>query len=267
MEGRAAGSPGNERARRYLIAQLDSLGIPSPPGGRTDEFAVGGAPGGSGGVNVLGMVGGTAIPNAYVVVSAHYDHLGVGNGEIYNGADDNASGAAAVLALAELFAAEPPRHSFLFVLFDAEERGLLGAQEFVEDPPVPIGSIALNVNLDMVGRSAVDELYAAGTYHYPFLEPLVDEVAARSPISLLKGHDSPDLPGANDWTEASDHGPFHQAGIPFIYFGVEDHEAYHQPSDDFEGITPEFYADAVTTIADFLRVIDREGGVLDTRSR
>jgi hypothetical protein len=121
----------------------------------------------------------------------------------------------------------------------------------------------MNVNLDMVSRSAAGELYAAGTYHYPFLEPSVDEVAERSTISLLKGHDSPGLPGGDDWTDASDHGPFHEVGIPFIYFGVEDHEAYHQPSDDFDGITPGFYADAVGTIADFLRVIDQEGGPLD----
>jgi hypothetical protein len=263
MEGRFAGSTGNERARSYLIAQLDSLDIATPPGGRTAEFTWTGGPAPATGVNVLAVVEGTAAPDRYVVVSAHYDHLGMRNGETYNGADDNASGTSAVLALAELFAAAPARHSFLFVLFDAEEVGLRGAQAFVDDPPVPIESIAMNVNLDMVSRSAAGELYAAGTYHYPSLESYVDEVAARSRVSLLKGHDSPGLPPGDDWTEASDHGPFHQAGIPFIYFGVEDHEAYHQPSDDFEGITPDFYADAVITIADFLRVIDEEGGPLD----
>ena len=254
MEGRFAGTPGNERARRYIVAQLDSLGIPAAPRGRTAAF--------SSGVNLLGLVQGTAVSDRYVVVSAHFDHLGVRNGETYNGADDNASGTAAVLALAELFAAAPPRHSFLFVLFDAEETGLRGAQAFVDDPPVPRESIAMNVNLDMVSRSAAGELYAAGTYHYPSLEPFVDEVAARSPISLIKGHDSPGLPAGDDWTEASDHGPFHAAGIPFIYFGVEDHEGYHQPTDDFEAITPEFFADAVATVADFLRVIDGEDGPL-----
>jgi hypothetical protein len=265
MEGRAAGTPGGERARRYLVAQLDSLGIPAPPGGRTAAFEWTGGPPPATGVNVLALVEGTAVPDRYVVVTAHYDHLGVDNGQTYNGADDNASGTAALLALAELFAAAPPRHSFLFVLFDAEEVGLRGAQAFLDDPPVPIESIAMNVNLDMVSRSDVGELYAAGTYHYPSLEPYVDEVAARSGVSLLKGHDSPGLPPGDDWTDASDHGPFHQASIPFIYFGVEDHEAYHRPSDDVEGITPEFFADAVRTIADFLRVIDRGGGPLDDR--
>jgi Zn-dependent M28 family amino/carboxypeptidase len=265
MEGRLAGTPGNERARRYLVAQLDSLAIPTPPGGRTTGFAlsaVNGDPTPATGGNVFALVEGTAFPDRYVVVSAHYDHLGVRNGQIYNGADDNASGTAALLALAELFAAAPPRHSLLFVLFDAEELGLRGSRSFIDHPPVPLASIALNINLDMVSRSAAGELYAAGTYHYPFLEPYVDEVAARSPISVLKGHDSPGLPAGDDWTDASDHAPFHEAGIPFIYFGVEDHEGYHQPSDDFESITPEFYADAVVTIADFLLVIDGEGGPL-----
>jgi hypothetical protein len=266
MEGRFAGTPGNERARRFLVAQLDSLGIPAPPSGRTMAFSWSGGPEPARVVNVFALVEGTAFPDRYVVVSAHYDHLGVRDGQTYNGADDNASGVAAVLALAELMATTPPRHSFLFVLFDAEEQGLLGARFFVESPPVPLESIEMSVNLDMVSRSAAGELYAAGTYHYPFLEAPVDEVAARSPISLLKGHDSPGLPPGDDWTDASDHGAFHEVGIPFLYFGVEDHEAYHQPSDDFEDITPEFFADAVVTVADFLRVIDREGGPLDAQS-
>jgi Zn-dependent M28 family amino/carboxypeptidase len=263
MEGRFVGTPGNERARRYIIAQLDSLELPTPPWGRTAEFSWSGGPEPARGTNVFALIEGTTLPDRYVVVSAHYDHLGVRGGETYNGADDNASGVAAVLALAELMAATPTRHSFLFVLFDAEEQGMRGARAFIEAPPVPLESVAMNVNLDMVSRSAAGELYAAGTYHHEFLEPSVDEVAARSPVSLLKGHDSPGLPQGDDWTDASDHGPFHEVGIPFIYFGVEDHEGYHQPSDDFEEITPEFFADAVGTIADFLRVVDREGGPLD----
>ncbi len=264
MEGRRVGTAGNERARRYLVAELEAMAIPTPPGGRTAPFPVMAASQSMTGVNVLGMVAGTEFPSRYMVVSAHYDHLGVVDGATYNGADDNASGTAALLTLADLFSRMPPRYSIIFAAFDAEEMGIQGAQAFLSAPPVPRDSILLNVNLDMVSRSAAGELYAAGTYHYPFLEPFVNEVAGRAPISLLKGHDSPEWPGAGDWTDASDHGPFHRAGIPFLYFGVEDHEGYHRPSDDFEEVTPAFFGNAVRTIVDFLQVADRAGGALDS---
>jgi Zn-dependent M28 family amino/carboxypeptidase len=114
------------------------------------------------------------------------------------------------------------------------------------------------VNMDMVSRSEAGELYAAGTYHYPFLFPLVERVAERAPVTLLTGHDRPDLPPGDDWTLSSDHGAFHEVGIPFIYFGVEDHPGYHNPTDTFENITPEFYVRAVTTVLDFVREADAE---------
>jgi Zn-dependent M28 family amino/carboxypeptidase len=81
-------------------------------------------------------------------------------------------------------------------------------------------------------------------------------VAARSDVTVKVGHDRPDLPQGDDWTSASDHGPFHAAGIPFLYFGVEDHPGYHNPSDDAEHIKPEFYAAVVATIIDAVRELD-----------
>lgn len=269
MEGRRTGTAGSARARRFLVGELEAEGVPPPTTGRIQEFdlrRLGGSPGVTG-TNVLGLVAGTEFPARYIVVSAHYDHLGIQGGQIYNGADDNASGSAALLVLARYFAEHRPRHSLLFVWFDAEElvsggRGSLGARAFLADAIVPMDSILLNVNLDMVSRSSRGELYAAGTYHYRFLAPLVEEVARRSAVSLLTGHDTPGLPLGDDWTELSDHGPFHEAGVPFLYFGVEDHPGYHRPSDTFENVTLEFYVDAVTTIADFVRVADREVEVL-----
>jgi hypothetical protein len=88
---------------------------------------------------------------------------------------------------------------------------------------------------------------------------MIESVAERAPVRLLTGHDRPDLPPGDDWTMASDHGAFHEVGIPFLYFGVEDHPGYHHPSDTFENITPEFYGNAVETILDFLMGADREG--------
>ena len=115
----------------------------------------------------------------------------------------------------------------------------------------------------MVSRSDRGELYAAGTYHYPVLIPLVEEVARRSEVSLLRGHDSPALANGDDWTTASDHGPFHEAQIPFIYFGVEDHTGYHRPSDTLGNVTLDFYVKAVDTILDFIQVADQDGDALN----
>jgi Zn-dependent M28 family amino/carboxypeptidase len=262
MEGRGTGTEGSARARRFLVAELARRGL-DPVDGRFEHPFVFRAAGDEvEAVNLLGLVRGTRRPDEFIVVTAHYDHLGIRDGVIYNGADDNASGAAALLALASRFVAEPPGRSILFAWLDAEELGLRGARELVADPPVPLPAILLDVNLDMVGRSDAGELYAAGTHHSPFLVPLVEEVARTSPVRLLLGHDTPDLPSHDDWTLASDHGPFHEAGIPFVYFGVEDHAGYHAPTDDVEAITPGFFVDSVETILDFLRLVDQRADAI-----
>jgi hypothetical protein len=263
MEGRRTGTPGNERARRFLVRTFEER-LVAVEGIRTQEFTFTSRRDSLEyhGVNVMGMIRGSVHPERYIVVTAHYDHLGVQGGETYNGADDNASGTAALLVLADWFRENRPSHSLLFVAMDAEEMGLEGARAWLANAPVPLDQVVMNVNLDMISRSEVGELYAAGTYHYTFLTPLVEEVADGARVTLLMGHDSPDLPPGDDWTMASDHGPFHQQGIPFIYFGVEDHPGYHHPSDTFENITPEFYGDAVETILDFLMVADREGQMI-----
>jgi Zn-dependent M28 family amino/carboxypeptidase len=208
-------------------------------------------------VNLVGSVRGSATPDRYIVVTAHYDHVGVRNGEIFNGADDNASGTAALVELARQLRQNPPAHSVLIVALDGEEGGLTGAREFVRAPPVPVSGIVVNVNLDMVGRNDKGELYAAGTSHYPFLRPYLDSVATRSSITLTFGHDNRDGPRSDDWTSQSDHAAFHRAGIPFIYFGVEDHPDYHRPTDVAERLMPEFFAGAANTVLDAIRTFDR----------
>jgi hypothetical protein len=109
----------------------------------------------------------------------------------------------------------------------------------------------------MVGHSARGELYAAGTYHTPALRPALERVAAGAPVKLLLGHDRPGQ-GRDDWTNQSDQYPFHQAGIPFVYFGVEDHKNYHKPSDDFETLTQDFFVGAAQTILEAVRTLDAE---------
>jgi hypothetical protein len=197
-----------------------------------------------------------------IVITAHYDHVGIGRpnaagDSIFNGADDNASGTAAMITLAEYFSKNRPKHSMMFVALDAEEMGLRGAKALVDDFPYPLEQILLNVNMDMVSRSDKNELYASGTYHNPHLKPILEKVAIGSNPKLLLGHDVPGT-GRDDWTKSSDHGAFYDKKVPHLYFGVEDHEDYHKPSDEFENIEPEFYINAVNLILKCILALDSE---------
>jgi hypothetical protein len=256
MAGRATGTPQNATARAWLVAELRRIGIPGLDGTYERPFQMPrrNRPDSVRGVNVLAFLRGARTPDRVIIVSAHYDHVGVRNGEIFNGADDNASGTAAVLALAAHFKAHPPAHSILFAFFDAEEMGLLGARAFVASPPVPLERIGANVNLDMVSRSDRGELWAAGAGHYPQLRPLLEAVVPGAPVALRLGHDSG--AGREDWTNLSDQGAFHAVGIPVVLFSVEDHADYHKPTDDAERIQPGFYYGSVRTVAGFLTRLD-----------
>jgi hypothetical protein len=135
------------------------------------------------------------------------------------------------------------------------DRGLRGARAFVDAPPVPLERVALNVNLDMVARTD-GVLWAAGAHHTPALRPILEEVAGRAPMTLRLGHDRPDAPEGDDWTGSSDHSAFHAEGIPFVYFGVEDHADYHRPTDDFERVDPAELFASVRTILLAVRALD-----------
>jgi Zn-dependent M28 family amino/carboxypeptidase len=163
---------------------------------------------------------------------------------------------AVLVALARQCRAAPWRHDAIFVAFDAEEMGLQGARAFVKALPVPRDrTIALNVNLDMVARGDKNEIYIAGTSHRPALKPILEPVAARAKVKVLFGHDSGG--GQDDWTTQSDHGAFHEAGIPFVYFGVEDHPDYHKPTDTADKIKGPFFFQAAQVILDAVTALDR----------
>jgi hypothetical protein len=254
MEGRRLGTPGGARARAYLVHTFAEIGLEAPYGGFAARFVV--RQGGDlHGANVIGVLRGTRRPDRYIVVSAHYDHLGVRGGVIYPGADDNASGTAAVLAMARWFKAHAPANSIVFALFDGEEEGLLGAKQFVETPPVPLGAILADVNLDMVSRNMNGELYAAGASVNPGMKPLLDSTAAVAPVKLLTGHDTG--AGGSNWIQQSDQGAFASKNIPFVYFGVEDHPDYHKPGDTVAHIQPGFFYGSARTIAEFVRRLDQ----------
>ncbi|MFN3836008.1 MAG: M20/M25/M40 family metallo-hydrolase [Glycocaulis sp.] len=266
MEGRLVGSEGNARARAYLIGRLSEIGVTpvfenyeqsftfqrsldfrDPEAERETVTAI----------NLVGHIAGTNPGEHVMVVGAHYDHVGMDeDGNIFNGADDNASGTAGLLAVAAAFMENPPQNDVVIVAFDAEEGGLRGARHFVANRPEGFENIGFMLNMDMIAYSETDDLYAVGTWHYPVLLDLVAAAAEVSPINLRTGYDEPTDDPRNDWTMLSDHGPFHAAGIAFLYLGVEDHEHYHQPSDTFENMTIPFFLGAVETAVDVARRAD-----------
>jgi hypothetical protein len=228
MEGRGVGTPGGARARAYIVKRFGQIGL--KPQGRGSSGPSPSSPNSArtvAGVNLVARIEGTSSSDKVLVVSAHYDHLGVRKGQVYNGADDNASGIAGLLAVAEAFKAKPPRHTVLIVAFDGEESGLRGAKAFVADPPVPLARIGLNVNFDMISKNAKGQLYVSGAGPQPFLKPVLEGVARTAPVKLLLGHDTDAQGKENNWTAQSDQGAFAAAGVPWVYFGVEDHPEYH----------------------------------------
>ena len=257
MQGRAVGTPGSEKARTYILARFAEIGL-QPIGDRFEQpFSFQKRDGSTvQGINLVARIKGRS-PGKAMVVSAHYDHLGVRNGETYNGADDNASGVAGLLAVAEAFKAQRPKHDVIFAVVDAEEAGLRGAHAFASAPPVPLETIALDVNFDMLAKNPKNELYAAGTAPFPYLKPILVKVAATAPVSLKLGHDTDADGKENNWTNQSDHYAFGEKGVPWVYFGVEDHPEYHKPTDDFATVPQDFFKRSVATVVQASVALER----------
>jgi hypothetical protein len=190
--------------------------------------------------NVVAILPGAdpSLREEFVVVGAHFDHLGMG-GEgsldpdaraVHNGADDNASGTAGLLEIAERLAAGPrPARSVVFVAFTGEEKGLWGSAHFVANPTVELGRAQAMLNLDMVGRLTENTVTVFGTGTAQEWESVADAANARlaSPLKLAY---SPDGYGP------SDHASFTAAGIPVLHFFTNTHVDYHRPSDDWDKI-------------------------------
>ncbi len=263
MMGRKAGTRGSRKAQFYIKRRFEEIGLNKLFNTYEQPFFFQAKDGRKiMGTNLIGSLEGQTA--TWIIISAHYDHLGVGAPEdgdsIYNGADDNASGVAGLLALAQYFKAHPPRHNILFVAFDAEEEGLQGSRSFVDHSEGLLHKIKLNINMDMISHSARNELYACGTYQFPQLKPYLASAGEKSKIKLKFGHDGQN-PGEANWVQQSDQAAFYAAGIPFIYFGVEDHADYHQASDSFETITASFFYHAVVTIINAVANLDQHLGI------
>lgn len=242
LEGRAAGSRGGRAAGAYLVEEFERIGV-APAGDEGGFYQRFGTM-----RNVIGMLRGSD-PEAsqeVVVIGAHYDHVGYGTpsnsygptGRIHNGADDNASGVAGLLEVAEACTLLPwrPRRTIVFALWDGEEVNLLGSRHFVRERPLPLAHhrVAFSINLDMIGRLRGERVEVYGS---------------RSAVGLRQRIVSANLPSglklAFSWecSEDSDHYPFLAAGIPTVMFHTGLHAEYHRPSDDvhlvnYAGIEP-----------------------------
>lgn len=255
LEGRRSGTAGNAMAQEYIEKRFKQIGLKSFKNSYKQHFRLEGR-----GIvvekatNLIGYIPGES--DKVIVVTAHYDHVGVRDGNVFNGTDDNASGVGGLLAAAAYFKKHQPAHTIIFAALDGEELGLRGAHAFLDQPPVLLAKIALNVNMDMLSINNKGELYASGVYHNPSLKPLLEQVKPRPQAKLILGHDLPEQ-GQDDWTSQSDHYQFHKRNIPFIYFGVEDHPHYHKPSDDYDKLNQDFYPDAAALVIDFIQIADK----------
>lgn len=252
FEGRRTGTAGNDSAAAYLSRRYVALRLAPPAAqagcdagcaGYVQPFTASepvrnGAPTTLRSQNLAGVVRGTdpALRDEFVIIGAHFDHLGrsttgamdpAAGDAIRNGADDNASGSAAVLALARRFARQPARRSVVIAHFSGEEQGLLGSAKFVERPPVPLDRVVAMVNFDMVGRLRDDKLIVYGVATARELPAILDSANAATGFKLT---------AIGDGFGPSDHSSFYAKDIPVLHFFTDVHEDYHRATDDAEKI-------------------------------
>ncbi|MFM9023727.1 MAG: M20/M25/M40 family metallo-hydrolase [Planctomycetaceae bacterium] len=246
FEGREGGSRGGRAAAAYIVEQLERLDLRPAGDAGTWYQALGSLR------NVLALLPGSdpTVARELVVVGAHYDHVGYGKaansygpfGFVHNGADDNASGVAGLLEVAEALAhLEPrPKRPILVAFWDGEEQGLLGSRHFLRVRPAAVAdaTVVFSVNLDMIGRLRGQRLEVYGTRTATGLRSLVTR--ANSDPAVAAGLS---LAFMWDIEDDSDHYPFIAAGIPTVMFHTGLHDQYHRPSDDVhlvnvDGIEP-----------------------------
>lgn len=245
LEGRLAGSAGERCAGDFIAARFASLGL-TPAGENGGWFqslplasvANPHAAGGTG-RNVMALLEGAdpVLKSEVVIIGAHYDHLGLGafsstdpegRGKVHNGADDNASGVAAMLHAAETLArGERPARSVLFLAFTGEESGLLGSAYFTKNPTVPIAAARAMINLDMVGRLEGRPLVVYGIDTAKEWKPVLTELGEGHGVAMSF---------VGDGYGPSDHTSFYLVDIPVLHFFTNTHGQYHHPADDWDRI-------------------------------
>ena len=253
LGGREYGSAEGKIAALYVASRFDAIGLAPGEKGYLQPLEKG--------QNVLARLAGSDPERSgeAILVGAHIDHLGRKRRGIYNGADDNASGIAVLLAVAQALKKGPPlARTLIFAAFDGEEQGLVGSRHYAEDPLVPLDETVLMVNLDMVGRNAADLfpkfLFVLGTEHCPEVRDALEKANADGPgfrvlpfsVSLLD----------TAWA-SSDHKPFWEAKVPILYLTTGPHRNYHMTSDDSEWLLPEKMAKIASLVTEVIRSVDR----------
>ncbi|MGI9428107.1 MAG: M20/M25/M40 family metallo-hydrolase [Bythopirellula sp.] len=232
LEGREAGSRGGQVAAKYIIQRLEAAGLqPAGTNGSYKQDFLHNYQ------NLLAVLPGSdpELRNEYIVVGAHYDHVGYGTrrnsfgpwGFIHNGADDNASGVAAVLEVIDALsqAEHQPRRSILFAFWDGEEKGLLGSKHWKSQSTVPLAAVKFALNVDMVGRLTDGRIEVGGTR---------SAQGSRQLMSSLRLGEELWLDFNWEYKDNSDHWTFYEAGVPSLYLHTGLHDDYHRPSDDVE---------------------------------
>lgn len=250
FEGRNTGEPGQKKAIAYLKDFYVKQGIASPM--ENDDYfqevpaAYLNKNSRRGGLkdseNVLAFIKGSEKPEEIVVISAHLDHEGIKNGEIYNGADDDGSGTVAILEIAEAFkaatkAGKGPKRSVLFLHVTGEEKGLLGSKFYTENPIFPLANTVANLNIDMVGR--VDDrhkgdpnyIYLIGSDKLSTELHNVSEEMNKKYTNIALDYKYNDENDPNRFYYRSDHYNFAKHNVPIIFYFNGTHADYHQPSD------------------------------------
>ena len=267
LEGRLTGTAGNDSAAAFIARRYQFLKLKAPYPGYIQNFiarpaarAHSGDTAGLRTQNVAAILEGSdpALRTRYIVIGAHFDHLGRSSqyamdpraGDVIrNGADDNASGTAAVMQLARMLSVSRPKHSVVFVNFSGEEEGLLGSQYFVDNSPVPLDSIVAMFNFDMVGRLKDDKLFVYGTGTATELPALVDSANLKIVPALS-------IQGGGDGFGSSDHSSFYAKNIPVLHFFTDSHEDYHRATDDVEKINAAGEARIVNLAFDMVKSLD-----------
>jgi Zn-dependent M28 family amino/carboxypeptidase len=260
MEGRETGSDGQKRAGVYLINQYKKNDISFPKGANSYYQNVPAAflnakrdQGLLDSENIWAFIEGSEKPNEIVVISAHYDHVGVKNGAVYNGADDDGSGTVALLEIAKAFQnakkeGHGPKRSILFLHVTGEEHGLLGSSYYSENPLFPMANTITDINIDMIGRR---DAAHANTNNYVYvigadrLSTDLDNITAtanKKYVQMDLDYKYNDPADPNHFYERSDHYNFAKNGVPsvFLFNGV--HTDYHQKTDtpdkiEFDALT------------------------------
>jgi len=249
MEGRNTGEPGQKKAGKYLISEYEKIGV-SYPKGATDFYqkvpaeymAKAFSPKLNDSENIWAFIEGSEKPEEILVISAHYDHVGMKNGEVYNGADDDGSGTVALLELAQAFMqakkdGHGPKRSILFLHVTGEEHGLHGSRYYAEHPLFPLKNTIADLNIDMIGRRDAKHknngnyVYLIGSDRLSTDLHNISEAANKEYANLELDYKYNDRNDPEKIYFRSDHYNFAKNGVPALFYFNGVHEDYHKATD------------------------------------